>query len=116
MVSTRSKYGTGPFLKIYCCSNDFITQKVYFFAVNASLCSLNNVSGVLSPDFLDSYWSAGFRKFLKVLCLASHWLEDCANCTPTPEENDKCRLTLKHLTLLSQRKLALNAINTLFAP
>jgi hypothetical protein len=21
--------------------------------------------------------------------LASHWLEDCANCTQTPEENDK---------------------------
>jgi hypothetical protein len=21
--------------------------------------------------------------------LASHWLEDCANCTPMPEENDK---------------------------
>jgi hypothetical protein len=29
----------------------------------------------------------GLGHFLGIL--ASHWLEDCANCTPTPEENDK---------------------------
>jgi hypothetical protein len=72
----------------------------------------------------------------------SHWLTDCANCTPTPEENDKysanhsqcntgksskpINLSMhnytplvisgndknKQLTLLSQHKLALAAINT----
>jgi hypothetical protein len=26
---------------------------------------------------------------LQVSALASHWLEDCANFTPTPEENDQ---------------------------
>jgi hypothetical protein len=30
---------------------------------------------VLSPGFLDSYWSAGFGKFIYVSALASHWLE-----------------------------------------
>jgi hypothetical protein len=30
--------------------------------------------------------SAGFGRFLQVSALASHWLEDCANNTPTPEE------------------------------
>jgi hypothetical protein len=30
MVSFRPKLGTGPFLKFFRCSNDFITQKVYF--------------------------------------------------------------------------------------
>jgi hypothetical protein len=39
--------------------------------------------------FLAFYWSAGFRRFLQVSALASHWLEDCANFTPTPSENDK---------------------------
>ncbi len=29
---------------------------------------------VLSPGFLDSYWSAGFGTFFQVSALASHWL------------------------------------------
>jgi hypothetical protein len=33
--------------------------------------------------------SWGWEKFLQVSALASHLLEDCANCTPTPEENYK---------------------------
>ncbi len=78
----------------------------------------------------------GLGDFL-VSALASHWLEDCANVTPTPEENDQYSAnhslvqykqqanllllmnnytplviswndTNKLLTLLSQRKLALN--------
>jgi hypothetical protein len=36
---------------------------------------------LLSPGFLELYWSAA--------ALASNWLEDYANCTPTPEENGK---------------------------
>jgi hypothetical protein len=63
-----------------------------YFVVNASLHRRNNLSGVylvLSPGFLDSYWSAGFGTFLQVSDLASHWLKDCANCTPTPEKNNK---------------------------
>jgi hypothetical protein len=43
--------------------------------------------GVLSPGFLASYLSAGFGRFLQVLALASHWLEDCVNFTPTPEKS-----------------------------
>ncbi len=34
--------------------------------------------------FLAFYWPAGFGRFLQVSALASHWLEDCANFTPTP--------------------------------
>jgi hypothetical protein len=30
----------------------------------------------------------GFGTFLQVLAVASHWLEDCANYTSMPEEND----------------------------
>jgi hypothetical protein len=39
---------------------------------------------VLSPGVLTFYWSAGFGTFL-----TSQWLEDCANFTPTPEEQDQ---------------------------
>jgi hypothetical protein len=62
-----------------------------FFAVNVSLHWLSNVSGVcvLSPGFLASYWSALFGTFLQVSAGASRWLEDWANFTPTPEENDQ---------------------------
>ena len=48
----------------------------------------NNVSGAYLIQVLDAYWSAGCGTFLQVSALASHWLEDCANYTPTPEEND----------------------------
>jgi hypothetical protein len=34
------------------------------------------------------YWLAGFGTILQVFALASHWLEDCANFTSMPEEND----------------------------
>jgi hypothetical protein len=74
-------------------------------------------------------------RFLQVSAYASHWLEDCANFTPTPEEHNQYKqqanplLSIhnytplvisrndknKQLTLLSQRKLALTARNTLFA-
>jgi hypothetical protein len=83
----------------------------------------------------------GFGTILQVSALASHWLEDCANFTPTPEVNDqnsansaiqaasKPLLSMnsytplvisrndknKQLTLFSQRKLALTAKNKLFA-
>ncbi len=35
---------------------------------------------------LSSNWSAGFGRFFQVSALASHWLEDYENFTPTPEE------------------------------
>jgi hypothetical protein len=92
------------------------------------------VSGVHSPGFLASYWSAEFVRFLQVSALSSHWLEDCVNFMPTPEENDQYSANHlvqykqqanpllpmnnydknKQLKLLSQHKLAINAINTLF--
>jgi hypothetical protein len=100
-----------------------------------------NISGVYLVQVTCSYWSVEFLgHFLQVSALASHWLEDCANFTPTPEVNDKTvPFTLsaiqavsqstfineplvisgndknKQLTLLSQRKLALTAGNALFA-
>jgi len=43
MVSFRPEQRTGPIFKFFRCSNYFIAQKVYF-AVNASLGWLNNVS------------------------------------------------------------------------
>jgi hypothetical protein len=44
------------------------------------------------PGFLGSYWSAGFGTFLQVSALASYWLEECAKCSSTPEENNKYTL------------------------
>jgi hypothetical protein len=133
-----------PFLK-FSGAPMILLRKSVFFAFNVSLRWLNNDSGVyvLSPGFLDSCWSAGFGTFLQVSTLASHWLEDCANVrqrwrkmtntAPTTPmqykqhanpllsmhnytllvigENDKN----KQLTLIRQCKLALTAINTLFA-
>jgi hypothetical protein len=76
--------------------------------------------------------------FLQVSALASHWLDDCANCMPAAEENDKYSANHKQqanpllsmhnytpleisandknkqLILLSQRKLALTAIHARF--
>ncbi len=51
-----------------------------------SLHWLNNVSSVY---LFQVFLSAGFGTFHKVSALASHWLEDYANCTPTLEENYK---------------------------
>jgi hypothetical protein len=58
-------------------------MRVYDGLIMFSACT------VLSPDFLASYWSAGFGTFLQVSALAYHWLDDCANFTPTPEENNQ---------------------------
>jgi len=42
---------------------------------------------VLNQGFLASYFGQqGFGTFLQVSALASHWLDDCAFFTPTPEE------------------------------
>ena len=68
LVSCRSKQGTGPFFQFFSSSNVFYNAESVFLTVNVSLHWLNNVSGVygtvLSPGFLDSYWSAGFGTFL----------------------------------------------------
>ncbi len=44
--SSRPKLGTQPVFKYFRCSDDFYNAKSVFLAVNASLCWLNNVSGV----------------------------------------------------------------------
>jgi hypothetical protein len=54
------------------------------------------VCGAHSPGFLASYWSAGFRTFLQVSALFSHWLEDWENFTPTQEEKKKDRYSANH--------------------
>jgi hypothetical protein len=64
-------------------------QKVYFSRLMGVYVGLIMLTGVLSPGFLAFYWSAGFGTFLQVSALASHWLEDCTNFTPTPGENDQ---------------------------
>ncbi len=45
--------------------------------------------GLIMLGFLAAYWSVEFKTILQVLAFASHWLEDCANFTPTPEANDQ---------------------------
>ncbi len=67
-------------LNFFRCSNDFYNAESLFLTVNASLHWLVSWR-VLSPGFLASYWSAGFGTFLQVSAFASHWREDCANCT-----------------------------------
>jgi hypothetical protein len=67
-----------------------LNVKSEFLAVTASLRWHNNVSGVyLIQISLLLIGQQGFVDFLQVSALASHWLEDCANFTPTPEENDQ---------------------------
>jgi hypothetical protein len=61
-----------------------------FLTVNASLRWLNNVTGVyLVQVSLLLIGQQGLGHFFRILVLASHWLEDCANFTPTPKENDQ---------------------------
>ncbi len=67
--------------KFFWCSNDFLTQKVYFSQFMQVYVGLIMLARVLSPGFLASFWSADLVTFLQVSTLASHWLEDCANCT-----------------------------------
>jgi hypothetical protein len=69
-------------------------QKVYF-AVNARL-------------FLACYLSAGFGTFLQVSALASHWLENCANFTPNPEENDQYSAKKKIARIVQYKQQAQN--------
>jgi hypothetical protein len=72
--------------------------------VKASLRWLNNVSGVsvLRPGFPAFYWSAGFGTFLQVPGPASHWLENCANFTPSPETTNTVPTTLSAIQATSQ--------------
>ncbi len=67
------------FLGLNRCSNDFITQK----CISCSSCKFTLAKEckrhLFSPGFLASYWPAGFRTFLQVSILASHWLKDCVN-------------------------------------
>ncbi len=56
-----------------------------FFYISEHLCIFSRKQ----QPFLNSYWSAGCGAFLQVSALASPWLDDCANFTPTPEENDQ---------------------------
>jgi hypothetical protein len=72
------------------CSDDFMKQKVYFSQLMRVCVGLKMLAScrVLIPGFLASYWPARYETFWKVSAFASHWLKDCANCTPTPEEND----------------------------
>jgi hypothetical protein len=66
----------GPFFSIF-----LVDPMILFFAVNASLHWLNNVSGM--------YLVQVYLILVGQHALASYWLDDCANCTPMPEENDK---------------------------
>jgi hypothetical protein len=83
MVSSRPKEGMRPVLKLFRCSNDIITQKVYFSRLMRVCIGL---SGLHLIQVLCFIWSEGFGRFLHVSVLASHWLEDCANFTLTPDE------------------------------
>jgi hypothetical protein len=60
-------------------------KKVYFSRLMRACVDLIMLP---SPGFLASYWSAGFGAFLQVSIPASSWLENCAYCLPTAEEND----------------------------
>ncbi len=81
--------GTRPvFIIIFRCSNDFITQKVYFFVVNASLHWLNNFRSVYLVLVSLLFNGAGSGASFQVSALSANCLEDCANFTTTPKESD----------------------------
>ncbi len=79
--------GRGQFLNFFGAPVIFNAKSV-FLAFNASLHWPNNVSGVYLTRFPCFLLVTGFGRFLQVSALASHWLDDCANFTPMPEEND----------------------------
>ncbi len=68
---------------------------------------LNVTDRVLSPGFLVFNWSARFGTFLQVSALASHWMEDCANFTPTPAGEKR---PIKRQPLLMQHKQHVNSL------
>jgi hypothetical protein len=58
--------------------------------VNASLRWFNNIVSMYFVEVsLLLIGQQGFGTFLQRSALASLWLEDCANFTPTPEESHK---------------------------
>jgi hypothetical protein len=64
--------------------------KDVFLAVNACLRWHINVSSVyLIQVSLLLIGQQILVDFFRYRPFASHWLEDCANFTPTPEENDQ---------------------------
>jgi hypothetical protein len=72
-VCSGPKKGTRPFILLFRCSNDFITQKLYFsqfMRAYVGLLVACTIVHVPSPDFFASYWSAGFGTFLQVAALA----------------------------------------------
>ncbi len=78
MVNSTPESGTGPFFIFFRCSNDFITQcisRTWLMRVYFGL--------IMFAAFIN------LVKVLQVSVLAFHWLDDCANCVPTPDENDK---------------------------
>ncbi len=79
----------GLVFKFLWCSNDFIiyNAKTVFLASLRWLTKVRDVYLVQASSAF--YWSAGFGTFLRVSALASHWLKDCENNKPTPEENDQ---------------------------
>ena len=80
----------GDYMNVQC--HSCIGKNAYLLLSHSRVCVgliMLAACTVLRSPFLASYWSAGFGRFLQVSALASHWLEDCANFTPTPEENDQ---------------------------
>jgi hypothetical protein len=69
----------------------FYNSKSVFLMVNASFRWLNNVKGVclVQLSLLLIGQSAVFGPSLQASALASHWLDDCANFMPKPEENSQ---------------------------
>jgi hypothetical protein len=60
-----------------------------------------------------AYWTAVFDRFLFPLALASHWLEEFANCTPTIDKNDKSHAVPPNLSAtLEASQLTLSLINS----
>jgi len=64
-----------------------------------------------SPGFLASYWSARFWDISSGIGPASHWLEDCADFTPTLEGNNQygtAPTTLSAIQAASQSTLSIH--------
>ena len=91
MVSSRPKKGARPVFNSFSCSNDFMTQKVYFSQLMRVYVGLIMLSAC--PGFLASYWSAGFGTFLQVSALASHWLEGSVSVTLLRRKTTNTALT-----------------------
>ncbi len=118
-TSSRTKKGTGPVFKFFRCSIDLTTQKVYvlrFMLVYVGIIMLAACTWSRFPCFLLVSWVWDISSDTAPTALSA--IQASSQSTFINEQLYNplvvSRKDKKQLTVLSQRKLTLTAINKLF--